>query len=315
MDGCITFGPWGGSQGKDWVYMPEGFIKKITIIHSGAIDRIRFQSELHTGETHSSVFGGNGGSKTNTICIDYPNEYLTSISGTIGHIGGSTVVMSLCLQTNQTNYGPYGCPYGSDSCTRFSYDGKGGMIVGFYGHANKHIDAIGVYVIPKSLELCRKMSEVGIPRESGPWGAGVGKPWDDGVFSHVKQVLVYMGESLNVIYGIQFIYAKRDGNSILSEMHGGRLGVCKTKLIGVDGEKEYLTRVSGFYGPVKEFGGLKGITSITFHTNKKIYGPYGEISGAGYVYFTSTSSPGKVVGFQGRSGDFLTAIGVHMEYF
>ncbi|KAL7618750.1 hypothetical protein Lser_V15G00701 [Lactuca serriola] len=335
IQGCIKHGPWGGSQGEYWLYMPEeGYIKKITIVHAGFIDRIRFQSDCHTqtGETQTSIFGGSGGKKTDTICIDYPNEYLTSISGTIDNSGGSfspPMLMSLSFHTNQIRYGPYG---NSDKGTPFSYDGKDGMIIGFYGRFGQYINAIGIYVIPKSLspslspnsapknnsnsmhELCCEMSGAGMPREAGPWGAAGGKPWDDGVFSHVKQIRVYLGESLKVIYGIQFEYIKRDGNSILSQMHGGTCGD-KTKLVDLDGEKEYLTGISGFYGPVVEFNGLEGITSITIHTNKKMYGPYGQESGEGYVYFTSSSSPGKVVGFQGRNGDFLTAIGVHMEYF
>nr|KAJ0227228.1 hypothetical protein LSAT_V11C100007950 [Lactuca sativa] len=258
IQGCIKHGPWGGSQGEYWLYMPEeGYIKKITIVHAGFIDRIRFQSDCHTqtGETQTSIFGGSGGKKTDTICIDYPNEYLTSISGTIDNSGGSfspPMLMSLSFHTNQIRYGPYG---NSDKGTPFSYDGKDGMIIGFYGRFGQYINAIGIYVIPKSLspslspnsapknnsnsmhELCCEMSGAGMPREAGPWGAAGGKPWDDGVFSHVKQIRVYLGESLKV---------------------------------DLDGEKECLTGISGFYGPVVEFNGLEGITSITIHTNKKI---------------------------------------------
>ncbi|KAI3684821.1 hypothetical protein L6452_34047 [Arctium lappa] len=87
-------------------------------------------------------------------------------------------------------------------------------------------------------------------------------------------------------------------------------------MVNLDGTDEYLTRISGFYGPVEGYDGLEAITSITFHTNKTKHGPYGEESGVGYTHFTSTASPGKVVGFHGRKLDgFLTAIGVHMEYF
>lgn len=322
IEACITHGPWGGSNGKEWVYMPESFIKKITIVHAGVIDRIRFQSD---GETQTAIFGGNGGNKTDKICIDYPNEYLTAISGTIGEFGGCTVVMSLCFHTNQTRYGPYGS---DDKGTRFSYDGKSGVIAGFHGRAGKYINAIGIYVIPKSLvsyrnlthednsihELCCKMSSMGMPTEAGPWGAAGGKPWDDGVFSHVKQVRVYLSDSLKVICGIQFEYVKRDAKSVVTQMHGGTSG-CKTETVDLDDTKEYLSGISGFYGPVEGYDGVEGITSITFHTNKGIYGPYGQESGAQYVYFTSTASPGKIVGFQGRNGDFLTAIGVHTEYF
>ncbi|KAI3684835.1 hypothetical protein L6452_34062 [Arctium lappa] len=89
------------------------------------------------------------------------------------------------------------------------------------------------------------------------------------------------------------------------------------KKVDLDGTDEYLTAISGFYGPIEGYNGLEAITSITFHTNKTIHGPYGRESGAGYTFFNSTASPGKVVGFHGRKWNdgFLSAIGVHMEYF
>lgn len=68
--------------------------------------------------------------------------------------------------------------------------------------------------------------------------------------------------------------------------------------INLDGVQEYLTGISGYYGPVEGYVGLEGITSLTIHTNKGKHGPYGQESGgAGYVYFTSTTSSGKIVGF------------------
>ncbi|KAI3807298.1 hypothetical protein L1987_23224 [Smallanthus sonchifolius] len=81
-------------------------------------------------------------------------------------------------------------------------------------------------------------------------------------------------------------------------------------MVNLDGEDEFLTGISGFYGPK-----LEGIASITFHTNKRIHGPYGEERGARYVYYSSTASAGKVVGFHGKKNGFLRAMGVHMEYF
>lgn len=82
----------------------------------------------------------------------------------------------------------------------------------------------------------------------------------------------------------------------------------------MDVEEEFLTGVSGIFGPVEGCNGLEAISSITFYTNKRIHGPYGKEKGAGYV-FSSAASPGKLVGFQGRNNRFLSAIGVHMEYF
>ncbi|KAJ9536359.1 hypothetical protein OSB04_un000451 [Centaurea solstitialis] len=328
-EGCISHGPWGGLEGKAWIWMPKGNIIKITIMHKEVIDAIKFQGDDCTAETESPFYGPPfSDSRTDTICIDYPNEYLVSISGTYSKCYSSLRVKSLCFVTNKKRYGPYG----SDSGTRFSYDGNGGVIVGFHGRAGAYLDAIGIYVMPGSLAFCRNstsknnsihesccrcMSRVVTRKEAGPWGASAGKLWDDGVFSTVKHVNVFMEESLKRLRAIQFVYVKRDGKFFLSPMHGE---TCKDKLelasmVNLDGTHEYISRISGFYGPVEGFNGFEAITSITFHTNKTVYGPYGEEQGDGYAYFTSTLSPGKVVGFHGRKCDgLLTAIGVHMEY-
>lgn len=51
------------------------------------------------------------------------------------------------------------------------------------------------------------------------------------------------------------------------------------------------------------------IRSITFHTNKRSYGPFGDENG---TYFTTKLKEGKVVGIHGRNGLFLDALGVHV---
>lgn len=55
---CIALGPWGGGTQlvvKDWIFMPDGFIKKITIGYGRVIDYITFQSD-----TQSSTIGTAG---------------------------------------------------------------------------------------------------------------------------------------------------------------------------------------------------------------------------------------------------------------
>lgn len=83
--------------------------------------------------------------------------------------------------------------------------------------------------------------------------------------------------------------------------------------IKVDGTSEFLVSVEGFYGPVEGKNDCEAIKSITFYSNKRRYGPYGgeEIG----THFSSAQSAGKIVGFFGRAGSYLNAIGVHMEYF
>ncbi|KAJ9560890.1 hypothetical protein OSB04_006050 [Centaurea solstitialis] len=137
------------------LHMPKGFIKKISIAHGGVIDSIKFQADSTT------KFGGKGGDRTDKICINYPNEYLTSISGTVGSYGEFEVVMS-CFVTNKNRYGPYG----SDTGTRFSYSGKGGIIVGFHGHVGKYLDAVGIYVMPKSYALARNSASKALQKKT-----------------------------------------------------------------------------------------------------------------------------------------------------
>ncbi|KAJ0804981.1 putative jacalin-like lectin domain-containing protein [Helianthus annuus] len=75
------------------------------------------------------------------------------------------------------------------------------------------------------------MSRITMPRDAGPWGAGGGKPWDDGILSTIKQIRVHEGE-LNVIYALQVEYLKKDGNTV-SHIHGGTDGVKNIKLVCV----------------------------------------------------------------------------------
>lgn len=88
------------------------------------------------------------------------------------------------------------------------------------------------------------------------------------------------------------------------------LGACK-KQIKFDYPNEILASVCGYHGSLtgdETKGGV--INSLTFYTNKGKYGPYGEETGA---FFTSTNAEGKIVGFHGRSGVYLNAIGVHLQ--
>ncbi|KAL4575836.1 hypothetical protein LXL04_011923 [Taraxacum kok-saghyz] len=98
------------------------------------------------------------------------------------------MITSLCFQTNQIRYGPYG----SESASGFAYAGKGGVILGFHGPADKYIKAIGIYVILKSQLLCRNSTlKNNSTHELCCKKAGLGgKPWDDWVFFHVKQVQI-----------------------------------------------------------------------------------------------------------------------------
>ncbi|KAK0598067.1 hypothetical protein LWI29_031321 [Acer saccharum] len=139
----IKVGPWGGLRGRDWSYMPKGGIVEIVINHGDIIDSLSFKSVYANKEAESSInFGGKGGNKRQLISIDWPEEYLTSISGTIGKFYTiESCVESLTFYTNWHTHGPFGSSKG----THFSLPVENRVIAGFHGRAGLYIDAIGVY--------------------------------------------------------------------------------------------------------------------------------------------------------------------------
>lgn len=72
---------------------------------------------------------------------------------------------------------------------------------------------------------------------------------------------------------------------------------------------EFLTSVDGYYGSLQEWGPIL-ILSLTFHSNRTTYGPFGVEQG---TYFTCPKMNAKIVGFLGKSGWYLDAIGVYVE--
>ncbi|KAL0325746.1 UNVERIFIED_CONTAM: Agglutinin [Sesamum radiatum] len=150
-----------------------------------------------------------------------------------------------------------------------------------------------------------------VPRYPGPWGGCGGRHWDDGVFSAVKQIHVHVSAFV-CIRGIQFEYLGRDGRSTWSPCHGANF-VKPEKIEIKCKEEEVLIGVAGFYGRVKGSGEIEVIKSLSFYTNKRLFGPYGDENGN---HFTSMACRnGKVVGFRGSSsGAYLNSIGLHLEY-
>ena len=73
--------------------------------------------------------------------------------------------------------------------------------------------------------------------------------------------------------------------------------------------EEYLASVSGIYCPVV-YGGSPVIRSLTLKTNKRIFGPYGIEEG---TPFSFPIDGGHIVGFRGKNGWYLDAIGFRIS--
>lgn len=78
--------------------------------------------------------------------------------------------------------------------------------------------------------------------------------------------------------------------------------------VRLDYPDEFLTSIHGHYGNLQAWGTVL-VRSLTFVSNKRTYGPYGIEQG---TYFTFPTSS-KIVGFHGKCGWYLDAIGVYLE--
>ncbi|KAJ0087017.1 hypothetical protein Patl1_09216 [Pistacia atlantica] len=320
VNGVLSYGPWGGSGGST------------------------FDDGNFTGLSGVANMAGTGGFRNDRVIFDYPYEILTHITGTYGPLMymGPNIIKSLTFHTTKGKHGPFGEEQGPS----FTHKMNEGKIVGFHGKEGLFLDAIGVHVMegkvsPQSNPVSNAINksegpiaEIDNPQWSnkllvakrgpteevacavikepapfgpGPWGGDGGRPWDDGVYSGVKQIFVTRGEAIN---SIQIEY-DRNGQSVWSIKHGGN-GGSFTHRIKMEYPHEMLNRLSGYYGPVSTDDKSKVIKSLTLYTSRGKYGPYGEEVG---TYFTSTTTEGKIVGFHGRSSYYLDAIGVHMQHW
>ncbi|KAK2989790.1 hypothetical protein RJ640_022561 [Escallonia rubra] len=248
-------------------------------------------------------------------------EDSTAGVGSVGFLVAKSLFLSSFVDVEEDDDGDDadGSEYGrDDSCDEFGRGGFGfgGLEEGEGGNSS----ATDNLQTTNYLQQWNDVMIADMPREVGPWGTSGGQSWDDGVFLDVKQVYVTLNESKRGVRGIQFEYVNRNGKHVLSDMHGSPCtGDTVEKLsafdwqINLTGTDQIFVGIAGFFGPIEGDSGLEGITSITFYTTKIKYGPFG--NGMRGTYFVSTPSKGKLVGFHGRNGAYLHAIGVHMKYF
>ncbi|KAF5784291.1 putative jacalin-like lectin domain-containing protein [Helianthus annuus] len=142
-DQGVRVGPWGGSGGGPWEFIPDGRISQISIRSGSVVDAIYFVFTDRSGNNYRSLhFGGPGGFLHE---IPLPiGEEIIRISGRYGVFDGTTVITSLTFKTNRNTYGQYGTDGGTD----FSLPITKGRIIGFYGMHGSLLDNIGVILCP-----------------------------------------------------------------------------------------------------------------------------------------------------------------------
>ncbi|CAD5168863.1 unnamed protein product [Musa acuminata subsp. malaccensis] len=120
---------------------PAGHIKSIKIGARGVIDYVAF-ADVFEGTTYETVRHGGPGGGLNVACnvllpskkaVDLSDEeYMNNISGCIGELAGTPCISQL-----------------TPCITSFNLPVQEGKIVGLFGRAEKYLNAIGVYLMPK----------------------------------------------------------------------------------------------------------------------------------------------------------------------
>ncbi|ERN15377.1 hypothetical protein AMTR_s00036p00183430 [Amborella trichopoda] len=136
----IKVGPWGGQGGSPWDDGSFDGVCKITLVYDRCIDSIRVEYDKNGKLVMAGKHGGDGGNRTTHIKFQYPEEFITEVSGHYCPVvhGGTPVIRSLKFTTNMRTYGPYGVEEG----TPFSCPMDGGLIVGFKGRNGWYLDSI-----------------------------------------------------------------------------------------------------------------------------------------------------------------------------
>ncbi|KAH9569021.1 hypothetical protein CY35_03G110200, partial [Sphagnum magellanicum] len=143
----------------------------------------------------------------------------------------------------------------------------------------------------------------------GPWGGDGGSFFCDGQVTGIKGWKISSSAKPAIIWSLPVKYDIW-GQLFQSQVHG-ELDHAVEDMINFDYPDEYLQKIEGYYGQTSGIpvGNTypKTITSISFKSNIKTYGPYG-LSHGGETHFRS--GIGKIMGFWGKSGMCLDQVGV-----
>ncbi|XP_059629049.1 jacalin-related lectin 34-like [Cornus florida] len=292
-------GPLGGYSGVHWDDGIHSGVKKITIWAEEFVKSIQIEYSGNSGPlcTHGEITDGN----PDPIPFNEDNGYLVSIEGFYNSDSAIGAIQSLTFHTSTgESHGPFGTEIGKHF--KFPSPASSKKIIGLHGRSGPdHLESIGAYYEPAD-----NFTPVG--PEGGKGGIG----WDDGnQYSAVRQLIIHSdhdNEHSAVINSIQIEYDDEFGISEWCKKHGGesKEGTKPTKFI-LDHD-EYLTSIGGI---VRQYGDVDCVVcSLTFQTNKKTFstvGVQGEVNS-----FELSENGKKIIGFHGRSGDWLDSIGAHL---
>ncbi|KAD7477746.1 hypothetical protein E3N88_00882 [Mikania micrantha] len=300
----IRIGTWGRQSGgpqNNWSFElePDHRIQKITVDHGDdVIYSLMFTCE-HEGVLHtSSKAGGSAGGQTVSEVMLDSDEEIVGIKGSIGTQDGFATISSLSFETNKKR--THG-PFGGASTSVFSVPWDNGSLVGFYGSAGHYIDGIGVHVKPHE-----KIMRVGTWGKSDPRSRRSVWSFQLETNHHLKKITIDHGD---LIYSLMFSTQYRRLTNT-SNRFGGWNGGDRVSEVTFD-QNEEIIAINGTVALSRGDGdGQAVIASISFVTNKKSYGPFGNVRGRP---FTLPWDDGSFAGFYGLCGWYIDSIGVYLK--
>ncbi|GLU22355.1 hypothetical protein SLE2022_384360 [Rubroshorea leprosula] len=155
----VVAGPWGGNGGTTWDDGTHEGIREITLVYGDCIDSLRVVYDRNGKPFMAEKHGGVGGPQKAEIKLQYPDEFLVSVSGYYCPVvyGGSPVIRSVTFKSNQRTFGPFGVEEGTPFA--LTVEG-GGRVVGMYGRSGWYLDSIGFRLSqvrsPKLLQKVQK---------------------------------------------------------------------------------------------------------------------------------------------------------------
>ncbi|XP_078167868.1 mannose/glucose-specific lectin-like [Carex rostrata] len=238
------------------------------------------------------------------------NEYIKSVKG---YLDDSDNMLSLILVTNFNVYGPYD----KEGGRFFKHTSLHGQIISFFACVGINcVFRLGVYIkvfttfmfVKTTLKLffliiiCYLRKPLPISK-SVPCGGSGGSPRDMDDVSAIYKIYGVTIRYDDTIHALS-VRCRLNDSSFKQTLWGRETG----KLTEINfHEDEYIKSVRGYVG---YFGDIFTVRSLQLITNYKSYGPYGKEEG---TPFELSAFDGRIIGFHGRSGEYLNAIGVYVE--
>ncbi|KAJ0463384.1 putative jacalin-like lectin domain-containing protein [Helianthus annuus] len=295
--GFIRVAPWGQPVGdpqkNNWSFeIEEGHkLQSIRIGHADeVITSLTFTTEFRGALSISNKFGSSAGAQSVSLVTFDSDEEIVGIKVTFGLKGRDTYLSSLSFITNKNTHGPFG----GITNSLFSLPWKKGSLVGFYGNASDWIGGIGgIGVYLKVYGEIMRIGTWGKPLPAFPqtiWSFQL-----EGNY-RLSKITIDHGDTIN---SLMFNSSEKvdDPNEVSIIDH-----------VTLD-EDEEIIGISGMVGTLPTRQTI--ISSISFTTNKKTHGPFGDnVKG---TPFPVSWDAGSFAGFYGLHGRYFDSIGVYMN--